>query len=457
MPNIDAKIKAQAQEVDIALSALPELPGHNVQHVVRAHLQEFSNGVRKLFEGGRGLLSSWSQLSIEFRDALQMMKPMFTYSDPSDFNISAFPSEPILIDDDSDNEPMPPPSGIKRSGASFATPQAKRPQTFNGSPIPLNLASSSRSGAGVQAPKHEGSSSQGSPPPFLLRRIPQGEEKNTVFDIFLGAGKNFMTIDQIRKVIRMHELPGHPDHIDDRAKEDICLRTVRPWSGPLECLAQHTFIMLQEAIIAVLDRKLGHYKQTQLYRASKQHVIEFLAQHKVEQRQRLREFYDLETYTMFTINHSAFEIYKAEELKILLEKRRERRVRCYVIKQAQMAKKLHTVESRAKAEKAVTDDQLRRDPFHNEIELAAYVRGYYKTASLRFADNLCQNIRGNIFAKVQKEILGLLEDRFQLNEGNDGKAAQFQESDCFTNKIQGKPNAVFSWWKTSARPISAPR
>ena len=80
-------------------------------------------------------------------------------------------------------------------------------------------------------------------------------------------------------------------------------------------------------------------------------------------------------------------------------------------------------KNKADAAKAAFNDPqvLGRDPFQNEIELAAYVRGYYKTASLRFADNICQTIQGNIFAKVQKEVRQqLLENRLGLNEG-DGK------------------------------------
>jgi hypothetical protein len=227
-----------------------------------------------------------------------------------------------------------------------------------------------------------------------------------------------MTIGKVRSVIAKHKRPGLPDHVDDAAKEDVCLSSINPWNLPLETLADQTFEMLRDAILEKLNLCLGDYKQTELFRASERHIIKFLDMHAAEQRKNLDAFYKVETYKLFTINNPAFQTYKAEELQILQNARRKRRVQCYVKKQAQMARKIHTDASRALAEKAVTDAQLGADPFENEIQLAAYVRGYYKTAGLRFADNLCQNIQGNLFRKIHAEILGLLEGCLNLNEGD---------------------------------------
>jgi hypothetical protein len=112
--------------------------------------------------------------------------------------------------------------------------------------------------------------------------------------------------------------------------------------------------------------------------------------------------------------------YQEEELKILQAKRRDKRVHCYVQKQAHLSKKPLSDAARLQQEKSVTDDELGPDPFKLEIETAAYVRGYYKTAGYRFADCLCQSILGNLLRTIQKEIPSLLENYFQLNTG-DGK------------------------------------
>lgn len=147
--------------------------------------------------------------------------------------------------------------------------------------------------------------------------------------------------------------------------------------------------------------------------------------HAAEQRTTLDALYRLEAYKLFTINNSAFEIYKAEELKILQDARRKRRVTCYLATHARLNNKsLPADTSRLVA--GVTDAQLGPDPFENEIQLAAYVRGYYKTAGFRFADNVCQTIQGNLFRKVHVEILGLLEGCLNLNEGDGTYSFQTQ-------------------------------
>lgn len=417
MPNINAKIKAQTEAVENALRALPPLPRRNIQHVVRDRLQRFSNGVQRLLEGGaasNGFLSAWSQLSIDFRDAIQTMRPMFSYHHPSDMELP----EVIEIDDDTDTEsvilnPTTPQNRNKRPGDPFDTPNPAKAQ---------KVTHTSRDSSTTRAPKQEGSHA-GSPTP--QRRQPQLQQmkpppRQTVFDPYLGLGKSFMTIGEVRTIIAKHKRPGLPDHVDDAAKGDICLTSVNPWNLPLEALANQTFKMLREAVLSMLNDCLGDYKQTELYRASKRHILEFLEMHAIDQRERLDAFYKVETYKLFTINNSAFELYKAQELKLLQDARRKRRVQCYVRKQAQLARKVYSDTSRAAAEKAVTDAQLGPDPFESEIQLAAYVRGYYKTAGLRFADNLCQNIQGNLFQKIHSEILGLLEGCLNLNEG-DGK------------------------------------
>lgn len=406
MPTIDEKIKAQAQLVDAKLSRLPELPLHNVQHVVRQCLQAFANEVQKVLEGGAatdGFLSGWTKLFAEFADAIQIMKPMFVYTDPSDM---AAP-EIINLDDDSDDgssrrSSVPPPPSLKRGMEDSFSPQPKRqnvdmhprqgtPQTF------------------VRPKNEEGS-------PGQPRRL-KGKQP-TVFDKYHGAGKKFMTIAEVRGIIAKHRRPGNPAIITDAAREEICLASIWPWNGPLATLSDATFQGLKSAILAVLERKMGHFKQTDLFRKSRRKILDFLAQHQAEQRQALDAFYELENYKAFTLNNVAFERFQTEELKILQAKRRERRVQCYVQKQAFLSKKPLTEASRAHLEKSATDDELGPDPFRLEIETAAYVRGYYKTAGYRFAENLCQSIQGNLLRKIQTEIPFLLENFHGLNSGD---------------------------------------
>ena len=75
-------------------------------------------------------------------------------------------------------------------------------------------------------------------------------------------------------------------------------------------------------------------------------------------------------------------------------------------------------KEKLKLEKDITDSALGPDPFSLEIETAAYVRGYYRTAGHRFADNVCQTIVGNLFRGIQEQIALHLEDQLGLNHGD---------------------------------------
>lgn len=407
MPNIDEKIKSQAELVDEKLRNLPELPIHNVQNVVRQCLQEFSNGVRSLLEGGQSndFLSSWSVLSTDFGQAIHQMKPMFGFSHPSD--VIKGPAEIINLDDDSDCDTV---TSVQRSGAAkrkadFMSPMAKR--QLNDTPIPFNP----NRGFGEQQPKSEAVS----PGSSIIYHNTAPSKRPTAFDAHLGAGKGFMSLAGIRSVINKHRRPGHPDNVTDAAREEICLRSVRPWKGPLEALSSTTYRQLKEAILANLNRCLGAYKQTDLYKQSKIHIIEFLEMHRREQDMYLVSFYDLERYRLFTINDEAFKRYKAEELKILQDRRRGRRALCLAEKRIMSGEQKGDLK---KVAAGIKDDELGPDPFAQEIDLAAYVRGYYRTAGVRFADNLCQNIQGMLFRKVHDEIAFLLEGLLGINDGD---------------------------------------
>jgi hypothetical protein len=437
MPDIDKKIKEQLQKVDERLADLPELPNENVQHVVRERLADFSNGVQRLIEGGpqsNEFLSSWSELSNDFRDAIQSMKPMFNYNDKSDM---ALP-EVINLDDDSDDETaskMSAPSFTpsKRSNESATMPNSKRPKIYNDSAIPFNRDSVTARSNGVVglSPVTKPKQETGLNPPTPRRIIPPpksqtqtSDKRTTFFDAFLGSGRNFMKICEVRQNILKHARPGLPDHVDDFVKEDICLQSIQPWDDPLNVLADRTFTMLGTAIEQMLLKTLGMYQQTDLYRTSHRHIRQFLDDHFAKQRKVLDDFFELETYKRFTINDAAFATYRAEELKILEAARRGRRARCYIITEATMAKKALTDEQKTDRAKKITDEQLGPDPFQKEIDLAAYVRGYYKTAAYRFTDNVCQNIQGTIFRKIHKEIKYLLERCLKLDIG-DGKTGSF--------------------------------
>ena len=419
MPSIDEKIRRQAEFVDTQLLNLPEPPFENAQHVVRSCLQEFSNGVVNLLDGGsssNGFLSRWTQLSEDFAGTIQKIKPMFVFKDPSDNRVP----ELFVIDDESSSEMggssrMPSPQLKRQHDDPFITPNKRH--LNDGS---FGRSSSTTPSGSFTRPKQEGPFDTATPPSHM-RPPPQPRRgRETPFDSFLNSGKKFMTIAEVRDTIASHRQPGHPGNVPAAAREEICLLAVALWRPPLEKLADETFSMLRTAVLGVLrsQRTLGKYQQTELFRKSERHILKFLGDHQNKQRIVLQGFYNLESYKLFTVNNEAFMRYKAEELQLLQSKRREHRVRCHVNKMAFLNKKTISDAQRPAAEKAVTDEQLGPDPFALEIDTAAFVRGYYRTAGSRFADNLCQSLVGNLFKNIKEEIKFLLEKHLELDTGD---------------------------------------
>ena len=433
MPNIEEKIKARAAEVDESLRRLPELPGHNVQHVVRSCLQEFSNAVRGFLNGGDSsneFLSSWGQLSADFGYAIQEMKPKFVFTDPSDMASIVINTD---VDFDSDTVVSFMPSTMRKHHIDFSIVSPPKRQMLSSDAIrPSQNGNSFRL-------KDEGSESPALSLSTPSRRTarPKDRLRKTAFDEFLDVGSNFSSIGKVRQIISKHKRPGHPDSVADAAREEICLMSVRKWNGPVERLGDCAFEILRTATMAALNYALGSYQQTDLYCESKRHIRKFLEKHEAEQRTVFGSFYDLENYKLFTLNDDALARYKAEEFQLLHARRRERRVKCHIDKQgkkARMEGKPLTEIIRAELAKSIKDEELGPDPFAREIDTAAYVRGYYKTAGYRFAQNLCQNIQGTLFRRVSEEIMNLLEGLLGLNEG-DGKSCFLLTNDFFLSNV----------------------
>ena len=423
LDHIEEKISAQKEEVDTALMSLPKLPDDDVQHVVTVRLQRFSNGVSNLLEGGprsNGFLSSWAQLAKDFRDAIETIKPMFNFKDPSDMTKSD--REIIDLDSSDDEDPVrtPTPNNRKRPDP-FTSPQGHQAKVVKVKHDPSLFDREPSTARSTHSQQPLSRHLNGSP---VCRRILQPArrgERSTVFDEFLHHGRGFMSIGHIRGIIRRNHPPGVPGHFDDAVYSEICLQAIAPWRMLLTRFAGHTFKTFREAVFDMLNVCLGDYQQTQLYRSSKSYLLKFLEQHEAEQRRTLQTLLDLESYKMFTVNDEVFEIFQAKALEALQEARKKHRQTCAIRKNPPNNKPI--ADPIKEAQEALKVD-VGLDPFQKEIQVAAYVRGYYKVCGLRFSDNACQVIRGNLFRNVESQIMGMLENRLGLTGGN-GKGTRF--------------------------------
>lgn len=378
---------------------------------MRARLHDFSTGVVRILEGGsysNEFLSRWSALASEFQEAVLTMKPLFKAEHPSDRKVP----ENEVIDLDGDDDATPVPSRKhKLPGDPPQTPQAQRQKTSHG-PEPTSS---------VKRDPESRSADSRPVSPVMRRRPPMMKFRTENFDIDTQERMKPMTLLDLHAVIAQHKRAGAPDDVSHYARRFMCLKAVGPWQHPLKRFTNRTFQMLREAVLAELLNVLGSYKQTELYRASKRYIEEFLDMHESIQNIILKDFYKTESTELLTFNLVVFKIFETDELKVLKGARRQCRVRAYVETQAALLRNTLSDATKQAKEKAVTDDQLGPDSFAKEIELAAYIRAYYRTAGLRFCDNLCQSIQVKLFNNIKEEIKNLLEGQLGLNSG-DGEA-----------------------------------
>jgi hypothetical protein len=202
---------------------------------------------------------------------------------------------------------------------------------------------------------------------------------------------------------------------------------VAPWEKPLKTMMDITMKMLRDQVDMILSDVLLTWQQTQLFKQSRQHLTTFFDGFEKSQLAETTALYKLETYKLFTINTVAWEAYRQEEGAALRKMRRTVRARAYVNKDLKMRRKTLDDAAFRKAVSDVKDEQLGKDPFETEIEVAAYVRGYYKTAALRFVDGVCLSIHGKMFKNAKTEINYFLQKKLGLDKGN-GNATLFNAS-----------------------------
>jgi hypothetical protein len=405
-------------KIDDQLDALPELPSRNILHVVLQRLSAFSTNFRAVLEGGatrNDFQGSWRKLCEEFREAILEMKPRINVRDESDDGAY----DVINLDDDDDDD-------LEMLDGTPNERERKRHPDDPQSPSPSKKTRMNdvikTSPSHPTMPKMSG----GLPTrPLTPRALPDKvgvEEAPNPFAKYRDYGKNFASIGAIRREIARYSRTGIPGIVNEQVHMEYCMQSVTPWEGPLEVLLDLTLSKLRDLAKTILFQELSRWQQTQLFKQAHEHLRTFFDEFEVNQRSAVADLYSLETYKLFTVNNIALAQYRQEELDRLKHARRNKRlmayVRSYIKNFESMHRKTLTLEQRKRVEKDVTDEKLGKDSFETEIEVAAYIRGYYRTAALRFTDNVCLSINGKLFREAREKIFYFLEQSLELNQGN---------------------------------------
>jgi len=420
IPDLTQNINDQTREVDEQLALLPEVPNDKFQHIVRRELHEFSNRVQNLVTSSSTSAypfhSEWKRLCQQFLKATEAMRPGCNCRAKSDKDTGV-----IVLDDESDDDMSVASSPLNRKRGHVSDQHAdKRLKANNTRPrAPTSHRESSVSLFAAQQVKQEDRT-----PRKMIKATPRRspyfrnlnpEDFGPFYQDYLDAGSGALSIMDIRASIEAHAVTGIPGYVNHQVKVTYALAAVAAWDDPLKTFIDHTFQALRRSILSILESVLQKYIHTEVYRSSKKLMEDFLEEQEKDQRKTTWEFFETERLSLFTINDESFNQYQREALEALTAQRRRIRLESYVAKQIQNGAKINDEE---KFRNSVTDQQLGPDKYLEELNVAAYIRGYYTTARIRFVDTICANMNARYFQSIKRGVVDYLENSLGLNEGD---------------------------------------
>ncbi|KAM0563773.1 hypothetical protein ACHAPJ_001506 [Fusarium lateritium] len=373
------------------LNKLPELPS-NVELEVQTSVMEFGELARSQLKPSE-FSKHFVPLPDNFRDCLLDMKPKFTLKDSSDIPVME------ISDDESDAGSVvtvtnPNTPSKRRSMAPPVTPskRARIDQMPNGTPF-----------HGQVKPEDSRASS-------VVRSSPAPRRATfpAPFTPFSGVGRGFRTLRQVRDEIKAKTRAGVPDIITEEVYNDMCREAIEPWAGPMKAFLNQVMNLLNEMLDKALANSFARLNKRLIYRECKKILTDYLEERRRETIGALELVYRLETYGLFTVNQEAFRRYQKDEQVLLTRYRHQMRMQAagYGDGRPPVPWESLTEEKRALDDKRRETElgKLGPDSFERELEVVAYVRGYYRLAALRFADAVALHITNGMIPYIQRNL-----------------------------------------------------
>ncbi|KAK4179132.1 P-loop containing nucleoside triphosphate hydrolase protein [Triangularia setosa] len=384
LPEVKHKVNERLHYIAEQLKMYPGPPANPDLEIYKA-LTMFSSLLKKRVTD-QEFMSTWdSAYSARFTRAILELKPKYNVRS---YAKSTAASAPVFIDLDTparENSPTPTPSGRKRAAPAETPSRRQR----------------------IKAEDAEGRSYPSTPTHLRTTMTPT---KN---------GKPSKTLMDIRRMIQRNAIPGQPGLVSSNVYEPLFTEAAKAWKVPLQTFLNQTFNFLNKEIQEILDSTFAALKNRAIYKLSTEHMQAFVEMHKKELQAQLALIYDLEGTRLFTRNVDALNRYKAEELKILTRHRNHYRIAAH--KGDEPASSLPKIEELSEEELAQESAKMEKDlrqmgpePFQQELEVAAYTRGYYVLAAHRFTDIVCMHAMSGLFPRVASVIETYLQDKLGL-------------------------------------------
>ncbi|RAH57510.1 dynamin family protein [Aspergillus piperis CBS 112811] len=384
LPDFIKEINAKAERIEDELRTLPDPPSANVPYIICGKLNQLKEQIRAHIDGGSAtypMPKLWSHIAMDFKRALITTRPTVRMLSPSDKFPG--PTDRDAEGSDSDCEMTTVPQPVKRKspgepGNISSVPEARQ------QPNPATTGTRN----GLYWTDH--------------------------FAKFNAPALTF-TWEMIREINEDSYRAGLPDQTDPKAIEIMNQMSVKHWYDPLSVFLIATYRLVREMLHKQLNEVFLQYHQTGLYRELKRIIESFLYKLRAAHFEHAQENFSIEYNKPFTMALSALDQSIKSAYSFLAERRRFARAGSYLDAQG----KYPRGDARREAElRKLTDAELGRDQFSQELTMMATSRGYYDLASSRFIDSICQSVHTKLFAKCRDDLIKEIERELCILDEN---------------------------------------
>lgn len=362
---------------------------------IQTCLNSFADSARIRIDDFAARINS---LPNSFRDCLLEIKPKFTLKDRSDI-------DPVVLSDD--DEPAPGPAT-----SSFSTPSKRRHTAQQATPSKRSRTDHMANGApDMVKPEDTGSVNVGTPPPGH-----PGHNMGLVypFNHFSEIGRGFRTLRQVKEEIQAKMKAGMPSIIPPDVYNDLAMEAIKPWNHPTTVYLQEVIRLLHVELETALSKSLENLKKRFIYPEAKRHLKSCLDFHWQETLKALQELYADETERVMTYNIEAFDHCLKSERAVLVRFRHHMRMIGAGYAQRDLVPWEGLTEEKQVADLKKREQEqtrLKPDEFEREVEVVAYVRGYYKLAALRYSDAVTQRIVCRMIPAIRRQLRNYLDEQ----------------------------------------------
>ncbi|KAK4098027.1 hypothetical protein N658DRAFT_432899 [Parathielavia hyrcaniae] len=391
LPEVKEKVNTRLLDLDQQLQNYPDPPPNPELEVMKS-LAEFTIRVKDRVMS-QDFMSMWDgHIGDTFKKHIVNQKPRFNVKD------NAKPSKPSVIIDLDGDSPTNSPTVRKRSAPGMDAPQ-----------------STSKRQRGQQA---NGVVKTETPDRPVFPSTPQHVRGVTPAGTPTRGPRPSKSLMDVRNLIRRAAIPGQPGLVSASVYEPLYTESAKTWAPHLEKFIKDTFQFLQAEIMRILDASFAHLKNRAVYKESLEHMRVFVEAHKAELRAQLQLIYSLESKRLFTKDEEALKRNQAAERSILVRHRNHFRIAAHNGEELCTVPKVEdmTDEERKQEETKMARElkNLGPDPFEPELNVAAYIRGYYLTAANRFVDYVSIHVMSGLLPRVASVIETYLHEKLGL-------------------------------------------